>query len=59
MVDLQKLEAKRTDFHCLKVARKEFSHWNSTGKLPQSDHCGQTCLSPGPQVSWTSPEVPQ
>ena len=40
VVNLQKLEAKRTSFHCLKVARKEFSHRDCIGKLLQSDHYG-------------------
>ena len=56
LVNLQKTGAKRTRFHCLTVVRKEFSHRNIIEKLLQSGHCGQTCLSPGPQISWTDPK---
>ena len=51
LVNLQKTGAKRTRFHCLTVVRKELSHRNIIEKLLQSGHCGQTCLSPGPQIS--------
>ena len=55
-VNLQKTVAKRTRSDRLKRVRKELFHRNTIGKLLASCHCGQTCLSPGPQISWTCPE---
>ena len=51
LVNLQKTVAKRTRFNRLKRVRKEFFHRNIIGKLLGSYHSGETCLSPGPQIS--------